>query len=66
MIIKGEEKDRNRWKLRIVEEVMPGKGGAVRPAGTPERRAQGGPRPPCPFSRGQGGGQKCPFIKYTL
>ena len=33
--------------------------------GTPERGAQGVPRPPCPFSRG-GRGQKCPFIKYTL
>ena len=26
---------------------------------------RGGARPPCPFSRGQEGGQKCPFIKYT-
>ena len=25
----------------------------------------GGLTPPCPFSRGAGGGQKCPFIKYT-
>ena len=41
MIIKGEENDRNRWKLRIVEEVMPGKGGVVRPAGTPERERRG-------------------------
>ena len=31
VIIKGDEKDRNQWKLRIVQEVMPGKDGGVRP-----------------------------------
>ena len=30
VIIKGDEKDRNQWKLGIVEEVLPGKDGVVR------------------------------------
>ena len=30
VIIKGDEKDRNHWKLGIVEELMPGKDGVVR------------------------------------
>ena len=30
VIIKGDEKDRNKWKLGIVEEPIPGKGGIVR------------------------------------
>ena len=37
-------------------------------AGTPERGGTGGarPPPPLPFLKGgRGGGQKCPFIKYT-
>ena len=34
-------------------------------SGTPERGAQGGPRPSCPFSRGAGGA-KVPFYKIFL
>ncbi len=30
VIIKGDEKDRNQWKLGIVEELLPGKDGVVR------------------------------------
>ena len=30
VIIKGDKKDRNEWKLGIVEEVMPGKDDVVR------------------------------------
>ena len=30
VIIKGDEKDRNQWKLGIVEKVLPGKDGVVR------------------------------------
>ena len=30
VIIKGDEKDRNQWKLGIVEEVLPGKDSVVR------------------------------------
>ena len=36
-------------------------------SGTPERGAQGGARPPCPFLRGAGGGgAKVPFYKIYL